>query len=59
MVRGIGRGSPTEQAKPNQELLAAIVETPNGTMFIQLFGPIATVNAQREALTQFVKGLKP
>lgn len=58
-ARGIGAGSPADQAKPNQALIAAIAETPNGTLFIQLYGPIASVSAQREALTQFVKGLKP
>ena len=58
-ARGIGAGSSAGQAKPGQELIAAIVETPNGTMYVQLFGPEASVNAQRDALTAFVKGLKP
>jgi hypothetical protein len=56
-ARGIGAGD-TANAKPAQTLLAAIAETPRGTMFIQLFGPSARVTAERETLMRFVKGLK-
>jgi hypothetical protein len=57
-ARGIGAGSAPEDAKPGQALVAGIAETPRGTLFIQLFGPIASVGAQRDAFTRFVKGLK-
>ena len=56
-ARGIGAGDPS-QAKTGQTLVAAIIETPRGTMFAQLFGPTAAVSAQRAALVRFVKDLK-
>jgi hypothetical protein len=57
-ARGIGVGSAPEQARPGQALLAAIAETPRGTLFIQLFGPAERVIAERETFMQFVKGLR-
>lgn len=57
-ARGIGAGSPADQSRPGQTLVAGIVETPRGTLFIQLFGPMASVAAQREALVRFVAGLR-
>jgi hypothetical protein len=56
-ARGIGAGD-ANNAKPGQTLVAAIAETPRGTMFVQLFGPSARVAEQRDALVKFVKGLK-
>jgi hypothetical protein len=56
-ARGIGAGSSAELAHPGQALLAAIAETPNGTMFIQLFGPAASVAAERDHFLHFVTGL--
>lgn len=56
-ARGIGAGDPS-QAKPGQTLVAAIAETPQGTLFVQLFGPSAAVAKQRDAAVRFVKGLK-
>jgi hypothetical protein len=56
-ARGIGAGSP-DQAKPGQMLLAAIAETPRGTLFIQLFGARARIEAQRDAFAHFVRELK-
>jgi hypothetical protein len=56
-ARGIGAGDPS-QAKPNQTLVAAIAETPNGTLFVQLFGPSANVARQRDAVVRFVRELK-
>ena len=57
VARGIGAGD-AANAKPGQTLLAAIAETPRGTLFVQLFGPSARVTAERETLIRFVKGLK-
>jgi hypothetical protein len=56
-ARGIGAGSP-ETARTGQTLVAAVAETPRGTMFIQLFGPSERVAAQRDAFVRFVKGLE-
>ena len=55
--RGIGAGS-ADSVKTGQTLIAAIAETPRGTMFIQMFGPSAAVVGQRDAFTKFVRGLK-
>jgi hypothetical protein len=56
-ARGIGAGD-ASSAKPGQTLVAAIAETPRGTMFVQLFGSSARVAAAREPLVKFVRGLK-
>jgi hypothetical protein len=55
--RGIGAGS-ADSVRAGQELIAAIVETPHGVMFIQLFGTIARVAAERDTFVAFVKNLK-
>lgn len=56
-ARGVGAGD-AARAKPGQTLVAAIIETPKGTLFVQLFGPAAVVAREREALIRFVKALK-
>jgi hypothetical protein len=55
--RGVGAGS-ADSVRTGQTLVAAIVETPHGTLFIQLFGPTATVAAHRAEFAKFVKELK-
>jgi len=55
--RGIGAGS-ADSVKTGQALLAAIAETPRGTLFVQMFGPSAAVVGQRDAFMKFVRGLK-
>jgi hypothetical protein len=55
--RGIGAGS-ADSVRAGQELIAAIVETPRGVMFIQMFGPIARVVAERETYMRLLKDLK-
>lgn len=57
-ARGIGMGSAPEQARTNHVLVAVVAETPKGTLFFQLFGPAAAVEAQRAAYVAFVQGLK-
>ena len=57
-ARGIGAGSEPEQARPEHMLVAVVTETPHGTLFFQLFGPIASVESQRAAYLAFVRGLK-
>jgi hypothetical protein len=56
-ARGIGAGNDAA-ARPGQLLIAVIAETPRGTLFWQLFGPIATASAQRESLIRMVKGMR-
>jgi hypothetical protein len=56
-ARGTGTGSSAEQARPNNTLVAGIAETPRGTLFIQLFGPTPNVQAEKDALGRFVRGL--
>jgi len=55
--RGIGAGA-ADSVRTGQALVAAIAETPRGTLFIQLFGAAARVAAERDAFVQFVKGLR-
>jgi hypothetical protein len=57
-ARGVGTGSSADAARPGHTLLAAIVETPRGTLFVQCYGPSAAVTAQRAAYEAFVKGLR-
>lgn len=54
--RGIGMGS-ADSVRTGQTLIATIVETPHGTMFIQVFGPSARVAAERDTYLKFVKGI--
>ncbi len=54
--RGIGMGS-ADSVRTGQTLIATIVETPRGAMFIQLFGPSARVATERDAFLKFVKGI--
>ena len=54
--RGVGAGS-ADSVRAGQTLIATIVETPRGAMFIQLFGPNARVAAERDTFLKFVKGI--
>lgn len=56
-ARGIGAGD-AANAKSGQALVAGVAETPRGTLFIQLFGPVDRVTAARPAFVRFVKGLR-
>lgn len=55
--RGIGAGL-ADSIRTGQQLIAGIVETPHGTLFIQLFGTAARVAAERETFVRFVKGVR-
>ena len=57
-ARSLGMGQRVE-AQPDQTLLAAIVETPNGNLFVQLHGPTATVATARGGFEAFLAGLRP
>ncbi|MDP2783808.1 MAG: hypothetical protein Q8O38_04350 [Sulfurimicrobium sp.] len=56
-ARGIGVG-PSGVPKPDQTLLAAVVETPEGNLIIQLHGKAASVSAQKEAFLAFVRSIR-
>jgi len=55
--RGIGAGS-ADSVRTGQTLIAAIVETPNGALFIQLFGASARVAAEKDTFGRFVRDLR-
>jgi hypothetical protein len=57
-ARGVGMG-PVGEPKPDQMLLAAIVESPRGKLFFQLHGPAATVGPNRAHFVELVTGLRP
>ena len=55
-ARGMGMG-PAGAPTPDQMLLVAIVETPQGNLTIQLHGPRATGAANRDAFLAMVRGI--
>jgi hypothetical protein len=55
--RGVGMG-PQGDALPNHSLLAYVVETPKGNVTFHLWGPRATVAANRKGIEAMVQGLK-
>jgi hypothetical protein len=57
-ARGVGMG-PEGAAKPDQTLLAAIVGSPEGNLYLQLYGPTKTVSEWRGAFEQLLRGLHP
>lgn len=56
-ARGIGVG-PVGVPKPGQTLLAAVVETPEGNLIIQLHGKAASVSAQKGSFLAFVRSIR-
>lgn len=57
-ARGVGMG-PTGDAKPDQILLIAMVETPIGRITLQTYGPSKTISAQRDNFIKLAKGFRP
>jgi hypothetical protein len=57
-ARAVGMGAAPEDATPGQALVAAVVETPRGNLFFQLFGPLERVMDEREAFVAFVRSLE-
>jgi len=55
--RAVG-GAPA-QPLAGQTLVAAVVETDRGSLFIQLHGPSGTVASHRDGFDAFVRGLHP
>jgi hypothetical protein len=54
-ARGVGVGQEGD-ARPNQTLLVAMVETPAGRITLQLYGSSATVAAQRDRFLELAAG---
>lgn len=57
-ARGVGMGRQGEP-EDDQALVAAVVETAQGTLFPQLVGPRAAVEEERDAFLDFVRGIAP
>ena len=57
-ARGVGMG-PTGDAKPNQTLIVAMVETTIGRITLQMYGPSKTLSAQRDSFMKLAKGFRP
>ena len=55
-ARGVGMGQQGD-ALPGQAMVAGIVETKRGNLFIQLYGPEETVEANRSGFDAFISGL--
>jgi hypothetical protein len=53
--RGVGMG-PTGDAKPDQTLMVAMVETTIGRITLQMYGPNKTLSAQRDGFLKLAKG---
>lgn len=56
-ARGVGMGT-TDQAKPDQTLMVAILTTAVGRITLQMYGPSRTVAAQRDNFLKFAKGFR-
>ncbi len=56
-ARGVGTG-PQGDAKPNQTLLVAVIEAPEGNVTFQLHGPRETVAANRKSFEAMVRGFR-
>jgi hypothetical protein len=57
-ARGVGLG-PSGEAQPGQMLLAAIVESPQGSLYPQLHGPVDLVKTLRGDFIAFIEGIQP
>lgn len=55
--RGVGMGQ-QGQGRPDQTLLVAIIETPEGNVTFQLYGDRKTVAAHRKAFEAMLRGFK-
>jgi hypothetical protein len=57
-ARSVGMGSPAT-AEPDQALVAAVVETPRGNLFLQLFGDRVAVAEARSDFLELVGSIEP
>lgn len=58
-ARGMGMGPGAGAAEPDQALMAAVVETPRGSLYPQLFGSREAVAAARDGFIDFVRSIAP
>jgi hypothetical protein len=58
-ARGVGMGPGAAAATPDQGLVAAVVETPQGNLFLQLFGDRTAVAAVRKDFLHMVTSIRP
>lgn len=58
-LRGAYMGMGAAAPRPDTAQLAAIVESPDATVFIRLLGPEATVESARKDFEALVDGLRP
>lgn len=58
-ARTVGMGGAATDAVPDQMLVAAVVETPRGNLYIQLHGPSELVRSEREGFLAFVRTIGP
>ena len=58
-ARGVGLGAGSGDAEPDQALVAAVVETPRGNLFLQLFGDRVAVEDTREDFLHMVTSIEP
>lgn len=56
-TRGVGTGA-AGPARSEQTLVAAVLESDRGSLFIQLHGPRATVALHREVFADFLRSLR-
>lgn len=56
-ARSVGMGMGGGEAEPDQAMDGAIVETPQGNLFIQIFGPREEVAEEREDFMRFVRSI--
>ena len=56
-ARGVGTG-PQGDARPNQTLLVAVIEAPEGNVTFQLYGPRETVAANRKPFEAMVRAFR-
>jgi hypothetical protein len=58
-ARGVGAGPGSAPAQPDQALVAAIVETPRGSLFLQLVGDRSAVADSREDFLDLAGSIRP
>jgi hypothetical protein len=56
-ARSVGMGPAGGAASPDQMMRVAMVETPQGNLIIQIYGPREAVGPQRSAFDAMVRAL--
>ena len=55
---GMGAGNPHAGSRAGQRMLAAVLEVPEGPLFLKLVGPKALVSAQAEAFRAWIRSFR-